>query len=90
MGFKGGFIEQCPLFTEFPTRLKCYTLNDTTWYPNYGDPCDLEMKIPELNKADEVKIFLNSMFSFQSILNMYPNCELTKYHFIICRAEIFS
>jgi hypothetical protein len=64
IGFEGGFLEQCPFFAEFPSHLECYTLNDTTWYPNYGDPCDLDVKILELNKFDEIKIFPNPVFSF--------------------------
>ena len=48
IGFTQGFLEYIPDW--YPAQLICFTLNGTTYYPGYGEPCDLTVNIhnPEI------------------------------------------
>ena len=58
IGFNQGFLDYIPDW--YPAQLICFVLNDTTYYPGYGAPCDLTVNInkPEIQDAG-LKIFPN-------------------------------
>jgi hypothetical protein len=58
VGFESGLLDYFPNY-EFPTRLLCFSQNDTTWYPNYGDPCDLTVDIQTLTTEKEIQLYPN-------------------------------
>lgn len=45
VGFGSGLLEPFPMLW-YPTELLCFTLNDTTYFPGYGEDCDLTVKVP--------------------------------------------
>lgn len=58
IGFNQGFLEYVPDW--YPAQLICFALDGTTYYPGYGEPCDLTVNInkPEILDAG-LKIFPN-------------------------------
>lgn len=59
IGHAGGFIEPFPPTLECGHFLICYAVNDTTYYPNYGDPCDLNIGVPPQVKTNKIKTYPN-------------------------------
>jgi len=59
IGHEGGFLEPFPPILECGHFLLCYALNDTTYYPNYDDPCDLTVSIKPPAKSSSLKAFPN-------------------------------
>jgi len=59
IGFGGGLLDICPFQAEFPSFLECFTLNDNTYYPEYGAPCELNVSVPQLPIAAEFKTYPN-------------------------------
>ena len=47
IGFDGGFLDMFPGFEE-NALLICYTNNGITYWPGYGEPCDLSVAVTEL------------------------------------------
>lgn len=58
IGFESGLLDYFPDY-EFPTRLLCFTQNDTTWYPAYGDYCDLTVDIQALESDKVIQFYPN-------------------------------
>jgi len=58
IGFTTGLLDffYCP---EFPTILECFVQNDTAYYPIYGEPCDLTVKVPERILNNEIRYYPN-------------------------------
>lgn len=59
IGHIGGFIEFLPPMLECGYNFECFTLNDTTYYPDYGLPCDLDIDIPEYSQMNAIRIYPN-------------------------------
>lgn len=59
LGHDGGFLEPFPPILECGHFLLCFALDGTTYFPNLGDACDLEVNVPEA--PDQI------------YLNAYPN-----------------
>lgn len=59
IGHEGGFLEPFPPILECGHNLFCYALNDTTYYPNYNDPCDLTVNIQPIKSQETIKYYPN-------------------------------
>jgi len=59
IGHEGGFLEPFPPILECGHFLLCYALNETTYYPNYDDPCDLTVSIKPKSKISSIKAYPN-------------------------------
>jgi hypothetical protein len=59
IGFGGGLLDICPFQAEFPSYLECFTLNDTTYFPAYGAPCELNVSVPQFPYFVEFKTYPN-------------------------------
>ncbi len=59
IGFGGGLLDYCPFQSEFPSFLECFTLNDTTYYPEFGAPCELNVSVPQFPYSAEFKKYPN-------------------------------
>ena len=47
VGSNYGLLEDFPTpLLSYPSWLLCFTLNDTTYFPGYGEECDLTVKAP--------------------------------------------
>lgn len=77
IGFSSGLIDLFYNY-EFPSILNCFVRNDTTWYPQYGEPCDLSVSIDNNSVSeqisawpnpvkDQLNIVLNTSSQIQSI-----------------------
>jgi hypothetical protein len=72
IGFGGGLLDICPFQAEFPSFLECFTLNDTTFYPEYGAPCELNVSVPQIPDAAEFKTYPNPVTD-QFNIELPPN-----------------
>ncbi|OYT13167.1 MAG: hypothetical protein B6I19_06585 [Bacteroidetes bacterium 4572_114] len=74
IGFNQGFLDEVPDW--YPAQLLCFVLDDTTYYPSYGEPCDLmivDISNPEVQYPG-LKIFPNPSAGNISIkFNSGPN-----------------
>lgn len=59
IGHEGGFLEPFPPILECGHSLLCFALNDTTYYPNYNDPCDLTVDIQPIISQETIKYYPN-------------------------------
>jgi len=47
VGSNLGLLEEFPVpLLNYPSNLLCFTLNDTTWFPGFGEDCDLTVNTP--------------------------------------------
>ena len=74
IGFTTGLLDpfDCP---EFPTVLKCFVQNDTTYYPYYGDPCDMTVGIPKLTANEEMTYYPNPVID-KLVVNLNPSASI--------------
>lgn len=72
IGFDGGLLEMFP-FPEFPSFLLCFVLNDTTYYPSYGYPCDLTVDVPVFSNEKEFKWYPNPVINKLTIEFFNPS-----------------
>ncbi len=56
IGYYGGLLEPFPQDLECSYLLNCYTLSDTTYFPEFGAYCDLTVDIPK-NIVTEISSF---------------------------------
>lgn len=63
IGHEGGFIEPFPPILECGHFLLCFALNDTTYYPNYNDPCDLTVNIHPTISQETIKYYPNPVIN---------------------------
>ena len=47
IGHEAGFLEPFPPILECGHFLNCYAQNGTTWYPAFGEACDLAVSVPK-------------------------------------------
>ncbi|MBK7031458.1 MAG: T9SS type A sorting domain-containing protein [Bacteroidales bacterium] len=66
IGFNTGFLEDFPELSGI-SRLLCFNLNDTTYYPNYGANCNLSLGLPMIFSLDKLKIFPNPVKDYLTI-----------------------
>jgi hypothetical protein len=57
VGLTTGLIEPYP--NMYPSSLLCFTLGDTTWYPGYGEVCDLSVRQVDLPKQKNIVCYPN-------------------------------
>jgi hypothetical protein len=47
VGSNLGLLEEFPMpMLNYPSNLLCFALNDTTWFPGFGENCDLTLSTP--------------------------------------------
>jgi hypothetical protein len=51
VGSNLGLLEEFPMpMLNYPSNLLCFTLNGTTWFPGFGEDCDLTLNTPLLEQ----------------------------------------
>lgn len=51
VGSNLGLLEEFPMpMLNYPSNLLCFTLNDTTYFPGFGEDCDLTLNTPLLEQ----------------------------------------
>jgi hypothetical protein len=80
IGHEAGFFELFPPTLECASYLSCFTLNDTTFYPEFGSPCDLSVDIYEVINHQPFKVYPNPTNSF---LIVDSNKPINKNHISI-------
>lgn len=48
IGFGGGFLGDCSIFSEFPSDLRCFAINGTPYLPELNGECELNVGFAEL------------------------------------------
>jgi hypothetical protein len=66
IGFEGGFLDMFPGFEE-NSLLICYTNNGITYWPGYGEACDLSVAVTELTSNIEYTYYPNPV---EDVLNL--------------------
>jgi len=64
VGTNNGFLEPVVTDLECGYWLNCYALNDTTYYPEQGAPCDLTVNVPRNPEGKMVKIYPNPAYEY--------------------------
>jgi hypothetical protein len=60
VGSDYGLLEDFPQpLLNYPSSLLCFTLNDTTYFPGFGEDCDLTVNTPLVEKDFHVRISPN-------------------------------
>ncbi len=59
IGLTTGFLEPYP--DMYPSILLCFTLGDTTWYPGYGEVCDLSVRQVVLQHQKSIVFYPNPL-----------------------------
>lgn len=67
IGHNYGLIGTMQPFEFYENGLVCFTLADTSYYPNFGAPCDLDVNIDELSNFSSVSVFPNPVTEIVSI-----------------------
>jgi hypothetical protein len=74
IGFTTGLLDSfnCP---EFPTILQCFVQNDTTYYPYFGDPCDMTVSIPKMDGYKEITYYPNPVIN-ELVVRLNPSASI--------------
>lgn len=67
IGHNGGFLEPFQTSLDCGFQLKCFALNDTTYYPNFNAPCDLTVSIKPTLSQETFKYYPNPVTTELSI-----------------------
>jgi hypothetical protein len=67
IGHNYGLIGTMQPFEFYENGLVCFTLADTSYYPNFGAPCDLDVSVDELINFSSVSVFPNPVTEIISI-----------------------
>lgn len=60
IGSNYGLLEEFPAPPlNYPSRLLCFTLNDTTYFPGYGEDCDLTVNTPLHAMDAQLRVYPN-------------------------------
>jgi hypothetical protein len=60
VGSNLGLLEEFPMpMLNYPSNLLCFTLNDTTYFPGFGEDCDLTVNTSFVEKDFHVRIAPN-------------------------------
>lgn len=75
VGHYGGFLEPMGVVLECGYFLNCYALNDTTYFPEFGSPCDLTVDIIKNQENEIINVFPNPtseflIIEYNSIINI--------------------
>lgn len=66
LGHNWGLIGTMQPFEFFETDLKCFALNDTTWYPYLDAPCDYNLSTEKIEET-EIVVYPNPTNDFWGI-----------------------
>ena len=67
IGHNYGLIGTMQPFEFYENGLVCFTLADTSYYPSFGAPCDLDVNIDEIVDFTAVSVFPNPVAEVVSI-----------------------
>jgi hypothetical protein len=67
IGHNYGLIGTMQPFEFFENGLVCFTLADTSYYPNLGAPCDLDVSVGEIVNFSSISVFPNPVTEIVSI-----------------------
>ena len=67
IGHNYGLIGTMQPFEFYENGLVCFTLADTSYYPNFGAPCDLDVSVNEMVNFSSVSVFPNPVTETVSI-----------------------
>lgn len=67
IGHNYGLIGTMQPFEFYENGLVCFTLADTSYYPSFGAPCDLDVSVNEMANFSTISVFPNPIAEIVSI-----------------------
>jgi hypothetical protein len=71
IGYGGGFLGDCSIFSEYPSILHCYAVDGVTYLPElYGD-CELNVGVSEIETEMAIHVYPNPVHDFMVLETEY-------------------
>lgn len=72
IGYGGGFLGDCSIFSEYPSRLLCYAVDGITYLPALYAECELNVGVPEIETEMASYVYPNPVHDFMVLETEYP------------------
>lgn len=72
IGYGGGFLGNCSIFSEYPSYLHCYAVGGVTYLPELYAECELNVGVPVIKTEMASHVYPNPVHDFMVLETDYP------------------
>ncbi|MBK9356257.1 MAG: T9SS type A sorting domain-containing protein [Bacteroidales bacterium] len=72
IGYGGGFLGNCSIFSEYPSYLHCYAVGGVTYLPELYAECELNVGVPEIETESAAYAYPNPVHDFMVLDTEFP------------------